>query len=109
MCAARDARLYDISNIVQCQAKRSWNERVNWGSDSARWRTEQWGHWLQHPKVQERLNDLATGDLHKIDTRISWTGSSPMPSGNILRSLIEASRSDVGMANLNGVFPITYS
>ena len=32
-----------------------------WGSDSATWRTEQWVHSLQHPKVQERLNNLATG------------------------------------------------
>ena len=36
-----------------------------WGSDSARWRSEQWVHWLQHPKVQEPLNSLATGKPHK--------------------------------------------
>lgn len=36
-----------------------------WGSDSGRWRTEKWEHWLQHPRVQQRLNVLTTGDLHK--------------------------------------------
>jgi SAM-dependent methyltransferase len=36
-----------------------------WGSDSGQWRTEKWEHWLQHPKVQQRLNVLTTGSLHK--------------------------------------------
>ena len=36
-----------------------------WGNTGGTWRTAQWLRWLQHPTVQERINRLATGDLHK--------------------------------------------
>ena len=36
-----------------------------WGSTEGTWRATEWLHWLQHPKVQERINVMATGDSGK--------------------------------------------
>jgi SAM-dependent methyltransferase len=36
-----------------------------WGSTEGTWRTAEWRRWLQHPKVQERINILVTGDAQK--------------------------------------------
>jgi SAM-dependent methyltransferase len=36
-----------------------------WGSTEGTWRTSQWARWLQHPKVQERINIFLTGDPRK--------------------------------------------
>ena len=36
-----------------------------WGNTEGTWRTSQWARWLQHPKVQERINILLTGDPRK--------------------------------------------
>lgn len=36
-----------------------------WGSTEGTWRAAEWLHWLQHPKVQERINVMATGDSGK--------------------------------------------
>jgi SAM-dependent methyltransferase len=33
-----------------------------WGSTGGTWRNREWVRWLQHPKVQERINLLTTGD-----------------------------------------------
>jgi SAM-dependent methyltransferase len=38
-----------------------------WEGDESRWNPERCEHWLQHPKVQERLNVLITG--HPDQTR----------------------------------------
>jgi SAM-dependent methyltransferase len=36
-----------------------------WGSTEGTWRTSERAHWLQHPKVQERINFLLTGNPGK--------------------------------------------
>jgi SAM-dependent methyltransferase len=36
--------------------------REFWEGTEGRWQNPNWTHWLQHPKVQERLNVLTTGD-----------------------------------------------
>jgi SAM-dependent methyltransferase len=36
-----------------------------WGSTEGTWRSAEWLRWLQHPKVRERINILATGDPTK--------------------------------------------
>jgi SAM-dependent methyltransferase len=36
-----------------------------WGSTEGSWRKSQWLRWLQHPKVQERINLILTGNAHK--------------------------------------------
>ena len=33
-----------------------------WGESSGRWGSAQWLRWLQHPNVQERINELVTGE-----------------------------------------------
>jgi SAM-dependent methyltransferase len=33
-----------------------------WGSTGGVWRRREWVHWLQHPRVQERINLMTTGD-----------------------------------------------
>ncbi len=36
-----------------------------WGDAKGSWRTPQIVHWMQHPKVRERMNLLTSGELHK--------------------------------------------
>jgi SAM-dependent methyltransferase len=57
-----------------------------WEGTEGRWQTTQLEHWLQHPKVQERLNILTTGDPHKDRYCAFVERYFPMPPGRTERT-----------------------
>ena len=36
----------------------------HWGKEGARWQVGRGIHWLEHPRVQERINQKVSGDVH---------------------------------------------
>jgi SAM-dependent methyltransferase len=56
-----------------------------WENSESYWNNASWQHWLQHPKVQERLNVLTTGSPHKDRYQAFIERYFPMPSDRTTR------------------------
>lgn len=56
-----------------------------WEGAEGRWQTTHWEHWLQHPKVQERLNVLTTGEPNKDRYCAFVERYFPIPAGRTER------------------------